>query len=424
MTYKAPSASRVTHSLGNVVSSARSTLAHTQRWHPWQAIGMAPESVLLMVTLLLAGLGWVMVTSASTEIGLSLQHDSLYYCKRHGVFLLLGLIAFWISSRCQLETVERWAMPLLLGSVLLLLALRIPGVGYKANGSVRWLNLGFIRLQVSELTKFALIVYWASLLPKLVGCGRPRVWVLAWPAALLFVMACGLMLIQPDLGATFVVLTLTLGLLFVAGAPLLWFVSLGSLCAGGVALLVWTVPYRLKRVMAFWDPWEQPFETGYQLVQSLIAIGRGGVLGNGLGSSVQKNFYLPEAHTDFIYAVLCEELGILGGVAVLLAYLFLLAAVYTIGRTAERLNNSFGAYLCYGTALLIAIQAFVSIGVNIGLLPTKGLTLPFISYGGTSLVVLFCLMGMVYRVQRENRMRLGWSRAYWQGARAKRSGRG
>ena len=164
--------------------------------------------------------------------------------------------------------------------------------------------------------------------------------------------------------------------------------------------------------MSFLEPWEDPFSASYQLAQSLIAIGRGEFSGSGLGAGIQKNFYLPEGHTDFIYAILCEELGLLGGLGVLIAFSVLLVAIVAIGRGAERLNNGFGAYLCYGVGLLIATQVFISVGVNTGLLPTKGLTLPFISYGGTSLLVTLSLMGFVYRVQRENRERLGWSRAY------------
>lgn len=386
------------------------------RWHRWQAWGMAPEIVLIVVVLALAGLGWVMVTSASTEIGMADFRDSLYFGKRHGVFLLLGLGVMWASARLPLAELQRCSFYLMIISLVLLLLLFLPVLGYKVNGSTRWLNLGVIRLQVSELTKAATIVYLASVLPALARQPAAH-WLSLWPAAVLVGVSALLICLQPDLGAVLVILSIALGLVFLAGAPGLWFAALIGICVVCVGLLIWFEPFRMRRLMSFIDPWADPFSTSYQLTQSLIAIGRGGLFGSGLGAGIQKNFYLPEGHTDFIFAILCEELGLVGGLGVLLAFFVLLGAILAIGRGAERLNNGFGAYLCYGVGLLIATQVSISVGVNTGLLPTKGLTLPFISYGGTSLLVTLSLMGLVYRVQRENRERLGWSRAYLRGVR-------
>jgi cell division protein FtsW len=406
---KLSSAARAPKALipGLMKTSARAPV----RWHPWQAWGIAPEIILMVVVLSLAGLGWVMVTSASTEIAMADFGDSLHYGKRHGIFLLLGLVAMWLAAKLPLSQLQRYALHLMIGSLVLLALLFLPVLGYKVNGSTRWLNLGVVRLQVSELTKAAVILYLASLLPTLVR--RPaRDWLRFWPSFLLIGLSALLICLQPDLGAVLVLMSITLGLLFLAGAPSAWFAGLTVCCVTLVGLLVWLEPFRMRRLMSFVDPWADPYSTSYQLTQSLIAIGRGEFLGSGLGAGIQKNFYLPEGHTDFIYAILCEELGLLGGLTVLAAFFVLVIAIVAIGRGAERLSNGFGAYLCYGVGLLVATQVFISVGVNTGLLPTKGLTLPFISYGGTSLLVTLMLMGLVYRVQRENRERLGWSRAY------------
>lgn len=402
--------------MAQIPGLVRSTVRDSERWHRWQAWGVAPEIVLMVVVLALAGLGWVMVTSASTEIGMDDFGDSLYYGKRHGVFLLLGLMVLWACAKVPLAQLQRFALHLMVISFVLLALLFVPGLGYKVKGSTRWLDLIIIRLQISELTKAALILYLASVLPSLVR-RPPAYWLSQWPAALLILISALLICFQPDLGAVIVLLSITLGLLYLAGAPGVWFGAFLGLSAVCVGALVWFYPYRMERVMSFLEPWEDPFSGSYQLVQSLIAIGQGQLFGSGLGAGIQKNFYLPEGHTDFIYAILCEELGLIGGLGVLTAFSVLLVAIVAIGRGAERLNNGFGAYLCYGVGLFIATQVFISIGVNTGLLPTKGLTLPFISYGGTSLLVTMSLMGFVYRVQRENRERLGWSRAYLRGVR-------
>lgn len=403
--------------LAQIPGVVRSTASAPERWHPWQAWGVAPEIVLMVVVLALTGLGWVMVTSASTEIGMEHFGDSLYYGKRHGIFLVLGLGVLWLSAKLPLAQLQRFAFHFMLISLALLALLFVPIFGHKVNGSTRWFDLGIVRLQISELTKAAVILYLASLLPSLAK--RPHDhWLRLWRSGLLVFASVLLISFQPDLGAVIVLLSITLGLLYLAGAPAMWFAALSATCASAVAGLIWFFPYRMKRLMSFLEPWEDPYSTSYQLAQSLIAIARGELFGNGLGAGIQKNFYLPEGHTDFIYAILCEELGLVGGLGVIAAFFILLVAIIAIGRGAERLNNGFGAYLCYGVAFLVGTQVFISVGVNTGLLPTKGLTLPLISYGGTSLLVTLCLMGFVYRVQRENRERLGWSRAYFRNARA------
>jgi len=401
-----PSVGSISHPVAN---KAKASVP----WHRWESFGLAPETVLLVVTVFLASLGLVMASSASTEIAMKNYQDSLYFAKRQGFFLVLSLIVFAWVIRYPLQIWSKYAFFIMCGSVLLSAALYIPGVGVEVNGSVRWLNLVVIRLQVSELTKAASLLFLASVLSTFIAQSA-RQWLLLWPPILLVSFNAALILLQPDLGSVFVIAVLMLGILFVAGLPWRYFAVGLMVCLAGCGALIWLEPYRLERLLAFLNPWqgENPFQASYQLIQSLIGIARGGVFGSGLGASVQKNFYLPEAHTDFIFAVLCEELGILGVLGILVAFLVLLGAIYTIGRGAERLNNRFGAYLSYGVGLLIAIQAFVNIGVNTGMLPTKGLTLPLISYGGTSLLATMTLLGLVYRVQLENRQNLGWSRAY------------
>ncbi len=377
----------------------------------WHKNGFLAENILLFCVCTLAALGWVMVTSASIEIGYEKFHDSLYFFKRHGLYLILALMAAVVSYHIPLsiwQSQHRWLLGL---SLVLLMIVFLPGLGYEVNGSRRWLNLGLVRLQVSEFSKVAFIVYWASVISFM---RQKQIWSwsrVAEPFALV-AFASSLILMQPDFGAVFVLVMLSVALLFLAGVKLFPFLLVGLIAVVCVSLMVILVPYRWARMMSFLDPWSDPFSGSYQLTQSLIAFGRGGLWGTGLGESVQKNFYLPEGHTDFIFAVLCEELGLFGGLAVLLLFLILIGTIFIIGHQAQRFGRFFGAYLCYGTAVLLAIQMSVSMGVNTGLLPTKGLTLPLVSYGGTSLLVTFVLLGLVFRVQYENRQRLGWPRAY------------
>jgi cell division protein FtsW len=275
-------------------------------------------------------------------------------------------------------------------------------LGKKVNGSTRWLNLGVVAIQVSELVKFCIITYLASYIVRQREALKTQFFGFARPLVLLGLIS-GLLLLEPDFGATVVIVSTALSMLFLAGVPFFYF--FGLCCFTGIAFigLAISAPYRLQRLTAFLDPWAYQFESGYQLTQALIAFGRGEWFGVGLGSSVQKLFYLPEAYTDFVFAVLAEELGLIGGLCVIALYVLLVVRGMKIGLTAEKRGAIFGAFCCYGITFWIGFQAFISMGVNTGLLPTKGLTLPFLSYGGCSLIVLCIAIALIFRVDFENR---------------------
>jgi cell division protein FtsW len=278
----------------------------------------------------------------------------------------------------------------------------VPGVGREVNGSMRWLALGPLTLQASEPAKLAVIVYIAGYLVRhqmhvrteFIGFGKP--------IGVVTIIA-GLLLLEPDFGAAVVLFATTLGMLFLGGVPLRRFFAWGMVAVAALGSLAVLAPYRMQRLMAFRDPWSDPFNTGFQLTQALIAFGRGEWFGVGLGNSVQKLFYLPEVHTDFIFAVIGEELGLVGACVVIALFTALFVRILYIGGQAENSQQTFAAYVTYGIGLLIAIEAFVNIGVNMGILPTKGLTLPLISYGSNSTVMLCMALALVMRVSYETR---------------------
>lgn len=352
----------------------------------------------LLVTLLL--LGVVAMSSASVEYAAATHGDAFYHVKRYGGHLLLGGVAMVAMLMLPLEFWRRtdW-MWLLVGFGLLLLVL-IPGIGREVNGSRRWLTLGPLTLQASEAMKLCLLVYLAGYLERRAVEVQQHWRGFIKPMLVVF-MVLLLLLMEPDFGATVVTVATAMGLIFLAGVKLGQFLLVMLSGVLVLAAVVVVEPYRIKRLVAFTDPWADQFNTGYQLTQALIAFGRGEWLGVGLGNSVQKLFYLPEAHTDFVFAIWAEEFGLLGALTVLVAFAGLIAAILRIGRSAEAAGQSFGAYLCYGTGLMLSGQVFINIGVNAGLLPTKGLTLPFFSYGGSSIIVSLALMGLVWRVAME-----------------------
>ena len=284
----------------------------------------------------------------------------------------------------------------------MLLLVLVPGVGVEVNGAARWINAGLFRMQVSEPAKLLFIIYLARYLARHGEEVRSRISGFIKPIGLLAIAAL-LLLLEPDFGATVVLTATVMGMIFMAGVKLLQFSGL----LGGAGLLLASLavssPYRMNRLTTFMDPWADPFDSGFQLTQSLIAIGRGEWFGVGLGSSIQKLFYLPEAHTDFVFAVLAEELGLLGVCFVIVVYAVLVWRAFLIAAQAARAENLFAAYLAYGIGIWFGLQSFINIGVNMGLLPTKGLTLPLMSYGGSSMIVMCAAIALLLRVDYETR---------------------
>ncbi len=362
----------------------------------------APDMTLVLLALALLLIGLVAISSASIEYAEWHYQNPWYHSERHLVYLVAGVVAAVASYLVKLEFWQSTGWWWLFGALVLLIVVLIPGIGREVNGSQRWLPLGPFTLQPSEFVKFAVVVYLAGYMVRREHEMRHQWQGFLKPMAVLFATTL-LLLIEPDFGATVIVAATAFGMLFLAGVKVGHFmvVVLGALGAGLV--LVISEPYRVKRLTAYTDPWADPYDTGFQLTQSLIAFGRGEWLGVGLGNSVQKLFYLPEAHTDFVFSIWAEETGFVGAVAVIGLFAALIGRILWTGRKALLVNNAFGAYICYGVALVFAGQAFVNMGVSSGLLPTKGLTLPFVSYGGTSLIVCCAMLGLVLRIESDTR---------------------
>lgn len=357
---------------------------------------------ILMATLSLLCIGLVMVASASVTIAESDTGRPLYFFIRQLVFAMLGIVAAWVVISIRLSVWQRLAPQLLMAGVFLLVLILIPGVGREVNGSVRWLPMGPVNVQVAELIKLFAVLYIADYLQRHHGQLHNSFFKVMAPLMLLGVAAV-LLLMQPDMGSIVVIMATVLVMLFLGGARLDVFGALITVFAGLFALLVWVAPYRLQRLQSFMDPWADPFGSGFQLTQALIAFGRGDWFGVGLGSSMQKLFYLPEAHTDFLYSIVAEELGLLGASAVLILFCILIWRALAIGRAAELNGQIFAAQVAYGISIWLGIQACVNIGVNMGALPTKGLTLPLMSYGGSSLVIACVAIALLLRVDMETR---------------------
>ncbi|MBB3059407.1 cell division protein FtsW [Microbulbifer rhizosphaerae] len=349
--------------------------------------------------LALASIGIVMVASASIAFAADIYQDPWFFLKRHLLFLGVGIAVALVVSQVPLSVWSRLSWPLLLFACLLLLAVLVPGIGREVNGSRRWLALGAITVQPAEVAKFCLLVFFASFLTR--RNQQLRHWSsFMVPVVILGVVAVQLLL-QPDFGSVVVISGTVLAMVFLAGARLPHTFLLVGLAACALALMALVSPYRLQRLTTFLDPWRDQFASGYQLTQSLIAFGRGEWFGVGLGNSVQKLFYLPEAHTDFIFAILSEEWGMAGGLVMIGLFVALTWSLLRLVRQALAQQKFFAALLAFGIAVLLAGQAFVNMGVASGLLPTKGLTLPFVSSGGSSLVVCCALFALALRVQWE-----------------------
>jgi cell division protein FtsW len=354
-------------------------------------------TVVLALSIVLLGL--IMVTSASITIA-GRDGDPFAYLERQLVLVLLGLVAAAGSFAVPTRRLEQAAVPLLWVAIALLLALFVPGLGHLVNGSRRWLRIAGLNFQASEAARVLTLIYLASYAVRYEAALRSGFGGLARPLGLLAVIAL-LLLLEPDFGAASVLFLTGFGVLFLAGARLRWVLAMLVAAGGSMALLVLFSDYRMRRLTAFLDPWADPYHTGFQLTQSLIAIGRGAWFGVGLGASVQKLFYLPEAHTDFLFAVLAEELGLVGVAITLALFLALSWRVLLIARRAYEAGLKFPCYVAAGFGLWLGAQAFVNIGVNMGVLPTKGLTLPLMSYGRSSLITTMAWLGIVLRVHYE-----------------------
>ena len=353
----------------------------------------------LIPALLLLSIGIVMVGSASIAIAEGQDVSVFYYLLRHVLFIALGVLLASSLRVIPIKFLERVSRPMLLLGTLCLLLVFIPGIGRTVNGSARWISLGVVNFQMVEAVKLMVIIYVAGYLCRRAELVRSRFFDTLKP------LLCGgvlsvILLLQPDMGSAAVIMAVIGGMIWLAGAAWRHILVLGMLTlpAFGFAAME---PYRLRRIVSFMDPWADPFNSGFQLTQALIAVGRGELFGVGLGASIQKLFYLPEAHTDFIFAVLAEEFGLLGVVAVLALFMLLVTRIMIIGVVAHRQGRAFAGYLAYGIGLWIGLQAVVSIGVNLGVLPTKGLTLPLISSGGSSILMTLLALGVVLRIKVE-----------------------
>lgn len=344
---------------------------------------------LVMTWLLILALGTVMVTSTGIAVDQSLL-------PRQGFYLMLALMAFAIVVMVPLSVWQATHRLSWLVAVLLCVLVLIPGIGLEAKGAQRWIPLGGFTLQPAETAKFFLLVYLAGYLARFDGQIADDTFALLKPLGMVGVVAA-LLLRQPDFGTAVVLMAAACALLFLAGARLRHYLLILVIAAVGFLLLVYFEPYRMARIWSFLDPWADANDGGYQLTQSLIAFGRGETFGLGLGEGIQKLAYLPEAETDFIYAVIAEELGLVGAVAVVGLFIFLVLRMLRIARLSLLAQRKFAGYLVYGVALLLGLQALVSLGVNTGVLPTKGLTLPFVSYGGNSLIVCCAMLALVCR---------------------------
>ena len=363
----------------------------------------AYDAGLMGAVLLLIFAGLIMVASASASIS-ARDHggDALYYFWRQAGMAGLGLLLAALCLKLPMRLWQALGLPLLLMAIILLGLTVLPGLGREVNHSTRWLPLGPFTLQISEPARLALIAFLAGYLARWGEAVRAAFTGFIVPVFVLAFISF-LLLLQPDYGASVLFILTALGMLFLAGLPLGRFLAWGAvaLCACLALAILW--PYRLQRLLSFTDPWQDAYDSGLQLTQALIAFGRGEWFGVGLGGGVQKLFYLPEAHTDFLFAVLAEELGLAGSLAVILLYAFIVWRAFAIGRRAELAGRYFAAYFAWGIGLIIGLQAYINIGVNMGVLPTKGLTLPLMSYGGNSLIVYCLLLGILLRIDYENR---------------------
>lgn len=363
------------------------------------------NSLLILIPFIsLMSLGLVMVTSSSIYVADDLTGNPFYFASRQMLFISIGLISMSIFLLIPSDILYKLDWIFMLISIVLLIALFIPDIGTSVNGSIRWIRAGPINIQPSELCKFSLILYISGYsVRRMSEIDSLRSFLK--PLFLLFIISV-LIMSQPDLGSTAIICLLVVSILFYAGISFFQFSLLSILIALLGYMAISTSPMRLARVLAFTDPFAEDVvrNAGWQLSNSLISIGQGGWFGLGVGNSFQKNFFLPEAHTDFIFAILVEELGIIGGLLLISLFVILFIGILKVALDSFGKERLFQGYVSFGILILIAIQSLFNIAVNIGLLPTKGLTLPFISYGGTSIIIMMSLVAIVLRINKENKL--------------------
>ncbi len=358
---------------------------------------------LLLTTLALLAIGIIMVTSASIVISEQLFKYPFHFSLRQAIYLIVAIIAGGVISRINSEFWYSIRNIVLALAIVLPILVLVPGIGHEVNGSLRWIRLGPFSFQVSEAVKLCFIIFLASFLSrhqKEFNNTKGQIWAFMRPFLLLGIIGI-LLLKEPNFGALAVLFVTVLGMMFVAGSHWLYFIGISSALTSGMALIAIMAPYRMARLTAFLHPWVEQFGSGYQLTQSLIAFGRGGIFGQGLGNSVQKLYYLPEAHTDFVFAITAEELGLIGTICILGLYFFLTLRILKVGQLALDKELLFQGYFSTGVGIWIGLQALVNVGVTCGLLPTKGLTLPLLSYGGTSLLINIIAIAIVVRISHE-----------------------
>ncbi len=361
---------------------------------------MRIDKVLLVTVLALLVYGLLMVTSASMVISDRIYSYPFHYFFRQAVYIVIGIVLAFFAWRVPLIVWRKASGYLVVAGLVLLVLVLIPGIGRSVNGSRRWINLVVITLQVSELMKLFMVLYLARYIERFQDEIQMQ-WKGFIKPLVLMLLTAALLLLEPDFGTAAVIIMTGLVMLYLSGARLWPFIILMLLVAGGLGLLAVTSPYRLARLTTFLNPWHSPFGAGYQLTQSLIAFGRGGVFGVGLGNSIQKLFYLPEAHTDFVFAVIAEELGLVGELLLIALFVILIVRIFRLGARAYALGSLFESFMAYGMGTWLALQAFINMGVNAGILPTKGITLPFISYGGSSMLVNCVVVGILLRLSFE-----------------------
>lgn len=361
------------------------------------------DTPLCLAVAVLLGWGLIMVASASVAVGEKMAGSTMYFFDRQLIFVGIGIACGAAVFVVPMKSWENSGPLLLLFALFLLVMVLIPGVGVKVNHARRWLDFGLFRLQASEPARLAAILYLAGYIVRRQLSLQSSLRGLAVPFIPLSLISL-LLLIEPDFGATAILMMVALLMLFLGGARLLYLGAMLAIVGSGLAILVVTAAYRMRRLLIFTNPWADAEASGWQLTQSLIAVGRGEWAGVGLGNSVQKLLYLPEMHTDFIFAILAEEFGLIGIAALIALFGVVVWRGFAIGQTAEGLNCRFKAYLCYGLSGWIGLQAMINMAVNMGMLPTKGLTLPFISYGGSSLITVCVMLALILRVDHENRL--------------------
>ena len=377
--------------------AAQEVHAATERGH--RRLRFSPSLASAAIALALIGL--VMVASASISVADAQSGQPLWLFWRQSAYLCVAIALTVGVAMTPTHIVRRSGPMLLLAATVALAVVLVPGLGREVNGSTRWLTFGPVNVQPSEFVKIFTVIYLAGYLIRRRQSVRSELKGFINPLLLTSIISL-LLLAEPDYGATVVLFATTLAMLFLAGVPFVSFATWVLAIVSVFALVMVIEPYRMERLMTFLNPWGDPFGSGFQLTQALIAIGRGEWLGVGLGQSVQKLHYLPEAHTDFLFAVLAEELGLIGVLLVLALFTFVVWRAFRAGQRAGAAGDGFASHLAYGLGVLFALQAYVNIGVNLGLLPTKGLTLPLMSYGGSSLLANGMLIGLLLRIDAEH----------------------